>query len=184
MICRAHKYCSSWHTGVFFVPLFMLIFTVSGLSKSYLADSSAVNKTPKETRNGIRLPTLEDDVGGVIRRNETIVQDHNLAYNFVEKMPTFPGGDKNLRRYIAKNTHYPKHAKEKIITGRVMVQFIVDKTGKLIEPKVVRGIEQECDKEALRLIKNMPRWIPGKQDGHIVKVRILLPISFPPHDNN
>lgn len=94
------------------------------------------------------------------------------------KIPTFPGGSLELIEYIARHLKYPKKAKDKGIHGRVIVSFIIDCDGSISDAKIVRGIDPDCDKEALRLINGMPRWIPAQQNGENIGVRLTLPIIF------
>lgn len=101
-----------------------------------------------------------------------------FAKTVVEEMPQFPGGESALIDYFNKNLKYPATAKGKGIQGRVYINFIISKNGKVLYPYVVRGIDKECDKEALRLIRNMPVWKPGKEKGKAVLVRYNLPVRF------
>lgn len=96
----------------------------------------------------------------------------------VDVMPQFPGGMSEVMKYIAKNLCYPKIAKENGIQGRVIVRFIVSASGKVENVKVLRSLDPYCDKEAIRLVKSMPNWIPGKEDGKAVSVYYTLPIVF------
>lgn len=93
-------------------------------------------------------------------------------------MPQFPGGDKELLSYIAKNLHYPVIAAENGIQGKVFVRFVVSATGKVEDVTVVRSLDPNCDKEALRVICSLPQWIPGKQNGRNVPVYYTVPITF------
>ena len=99
-------------------------------------------------------------------------------FGVVEQMPAFHGGDAALRKYLAENTHYPEEAKEKGVQGRVVVNFVVEKDGSITDVKVVRGIDPLLDKEAVRVVKTMPKWIPGKQSLVPVRVKYVLPVSF------
>jgi len=99
-------------------------------------------------------------------------------FTFVEEYPEFPGGDKALREYILNNIKYPEVARTSGITGTVYVQFVVEKDGSISDVKVVRGIGGGCDEEAVRVVKSMPRWKPGKQKGQPVRVYFTLPIEF------
>jgi len=99
-------------------------------------------------------------------------------FTFVEEYPEFPGGDKALREYILNNIKYPEVARTSGITGTVYVQFVVEKDGSISDVKVVRGIGGGCDEEAVRVVKSMPRWKPGKQRGQPVRVYFTLPIEF------
>ena len=96
----------------------------------------------------------------------------------VENMPIFPGGDLGLMKYIQKNVKYPPIAKEYNITGKVYVSFIVDKTGSVTNVKIVRGVDKNLDAEALRVVKSLPKYKPGKQRGKAVRVMFTIPINF------
>ena len=95
-----------------------------------------------------------------------------------EQMPTFPGGDEALFKYLSENIKYPPLAIEQGIQGKVIVQFVVNKDGSIVDPKVVRSLDPSCDKEALRVIKNMPKWNPGRNMGRPVRVKFTAPVSF------
>ncbi len=109
-----------------------------------------------------------------------IVNSDNDIYNFytLEQKPEFPGGEKGLLSYIAKHTEYPNKAKRKNITGKVYVQFIIDKEGKVTNVKVLRSAHPLLDKSALKVIKSLPDWKPGKQRGKNVKVSFQVPINY------
>lgn len=96
----------------------------------------------------------------------------------VEKMPIFSGGENELYKYVASSVVYPTVAKESGITGTVIVTFIVEKDGSVTNVKILKGIGGGCDEEALRVVKAMPKWSPGKQDGKPVRVQFNLPIRF------
>ena len=100
------------------------------------------------------------------------------VYDVVEKMPSFPGGSKALMEYLDKNIKYPVSAQKNLLEGRVILQFIVDKKGRLSDIKVARSVEPSLDAEAVRVVKAMPRWNPGMQNGEAVKVRYTLPVNF------
>ena len=95
-----------------------------------------------------------------------------------EVMPQFPGGDQAMMKFVAENVQYPQEARDKEISGRVMVGFIVEKDGSVNEVKVVKGIGGGCDEEAVRVVKAMPKWKPGKQKGKPVRVHYTLPLTF------
>ena len=107
-----------------------------------------------------------------------VADDNSHVFKVVDKMPKFPGGIKALISYLAKNIHYPAKAKKQGIQGRVYVHFIVNKDGSVSDVKILRGISPECDAEAIRVVKNMPNWIPGEQKGQKVRVVFNLPIKF------
>lgn len=101
-------------------------------------------------------------------------------YTIVEQMPSFKGGDAAMIKFIQKNVKYPQAEKEAGISGTCYVTFIVEKNGKLGEIKILRGVSggPGLDKEALRVVKKMPKWKPGKQNGKKVRVQYNLPIKY------
>lgn len=105
-----------------------------------------------------------------------IVQDS--VFTVVEVMPEFPGGANAMMKYVSENIHYPEIAKNKGIQGRVFVNFVVEKDGKVSDVKVLRGIGGGCDEEAIRVVAAMPNWTPGTQRGEAVRVSFNLPIKF------
>jgi protein TonB len=104
--------------------------------------------------------------------------EEQQIFMVVESMPAFPGGESELHRYLAENIKYPQMAKESGIQGRVFVTFVVEKNGSVTDVKVLRGIGGGCDEEAIRVVKNMPKWTPGKQRGKPVRVQFNLPVKF------
>jgi len=96
----------------------------------------------------------------------------------VEQMPEFPGGDKALYQFLAKNIKYPAVAKDNGIEGKVYIKFVINEDGSVSQANVARGIGGGCDEEALRVVKDMPKWKPGKQRGKNVKVWYTLPVYF------
>jgi TonB family protein len=104
--------------------------------------------------------------------------DKNGVYQIVEEMPQYPGGEQALLKYVSDNITYPQEAKDKEIQGRVFVSFVIEKDGSVNEVKVLRSIGGGCDEEAVRVIKGMPKWKPGKQEGKPVRVSYTMPINF------
>lgn len=104
-------------------------------------------------------------------------QDVNQTLLKVEQPPQFPGGEAALVNWLKANIQYPV-AQEEVAQGRVVVQFIVEKDGSIGEAKVARSCHPELDKEALRVVKNLPKFIPGKHDGQDVRCMFALPINF------
>ena len=102
----------------------------------------------------------------------------DFVYDVVEKMPSFPRGHQALMEYLEKNIKYPAKAVNNKIQGRVIVQFTVDEKGRLSDIKVVKSVEPSLNAEAVRVVKSMPRWNPGMQNGKAVKVRYTLPVTF------
>ena len=108
---------------------------------------------------------------------EEEVQEQEI-FQIVEEMPAYPGGDQKLMEYVAKNIKYPQIARETGIQGRVFVGFVVEPDGSVSNVKVLRGIGGGCDEEAMRVVKSMPKWKPGKQRGKAVRVSYMLPVNF------
>lgn len=98
-----------------------------------------------------------------------------VKYEYVERMPR---PNYNLNKYLSKNIHYPDSARAHNIEGRVIVKFLVNEDGQISDCKIINSVDRDCDAEALRVVKEMPRWKPGKQDGKPVKVFFHLPIMF------
>ena len=150
-------------------------------------------EVPKQTT---QLEIVQDDVevedieiNADVDQNEVIeeyvpveveeedVQEQEI-FQIVEEMPAYPGGDQKLMEYVAKNIKYPQIARETGIQGRVFVGFVVEPDGSVSNVKVLRGIGGGCDEEAMRVVKNMPKWKPGKQRGKAVRVSYMLPVNF------
>ena len=93
-------------------------------------------------------------------------------------MPDYPGGQKELLSFLSRNIKYPTKAEENKIQGRVVIQFVVNKDGSVSDAKVVRSVDPELDKEALRVINTMPKWKPGMQRGKPVRVKFTVPVMF------
>ena len=100
------------------------------------------------------------------------------VYDVCEQMPTYEGGDAALLKYLGENWKLPDEYKERGIQGRMVVGFIVEKDGSLTNIKVLRAVDIAIDAEVLRVVKGMPKWIPGRQNGKRVRVRYLLPIHI------
>ena len=104
--------------------------------------------------------------------------EENRIHVVVERMPEFPGGEAAMNQFINRTIRYPVIAQENGIQGRVVVQFVVNTDGKIVDVEVVRGVEESLDKEAVRVVKAMPPWNPGRQGGKNVRVKYTLPIRF------
>ena len=125
----------------------------------------------------------DDKDGEVLKLKETVAQpepkpEPEKVFEVVEQMPSFPGGDKALLEYLSNNIKYPVVAQENGVQGRVVVSFVVEKDGSITDVKVVRSVDPSLDKEAQRVVKSMPKWIPGKQNGSAVRVKYNVPVSF------
>ncbi len=141
----------------------------------------------QETTTAIGATTFDqgtDDLN-VVReyQDEAIVEEKtpvedNKVFEAVEQMPTFPGGEAELMKYLSKNLSYPTLAAEHGIQGTVLLQFVVQKDGSIGEVKVVRSKDPDLDKEAVRVVKGMPKFIPGRMNGQAVNVWFTLPVRF------
>lgn len=128
-----------------------------------------------------------DEVGGaVLKAKEDIaapeppkhVVEETKIFTVVEQMPMYPGGDGALMGYLRDNIHYPTVAAENGVQGRVVVGFVVERDGSITDVKILRGVDPSLDREAMRVVKSMPRWNPGKQNGSAVRVQYRVPVSF------
>ena len=104
--------------------------------------------------------------------------EEQQIFQVVEEMPEFPGGQKECMKFLRDNIKYPQISQENGVQGRVIVQFVVNADGSIVDPVVVRGVDPYLDKEALRVVKLMPKWKPGKQRGKAVRVRFTQPVMF------
>ncbi len=129
----------------------------------------------EEIENEVEVEDTESDEDVEIEIEE---EDDDEFFMVVENMPEFPGGDLGLMKYIQKNVKYPPIAKEYNITGKVYVSFIVDKSGSVTNVKIVRGVDKNLDAEAVRVVKSLPKYKPGKQRGKAVRVMFTIPINF------
>ena len=150
-------------------------------------------EVPKQTT---QLEIVQDDVevedidiNAEVEQNEVIeeyvpveVEEEEVVeqeiFKIVEEMPSYPGGEQKLMEYVAKNIKYPQIARETGIQGRVYVNFVVEPDGSVSNVSVLRGIGGGCDEEAMRVVKNMPKWKPGKHRGKAVRVQYMLPVNF------
>ena len=114
----------------------------------------------------------------VIEEKEPVADKPAEVFISVEQMPQFPGGEAALLKYLSSHINYPPMAAESNIQGRVVVQFVVDKTGKVGEVTVVRSVDKELDREAVRVCKSLPKFVPGRQNGQPVSVWYTLPVTF------
>ena len=136
---------------------------VAGLSVGLLgASQSALAQQPE----AVRMDTIEKAAEDV------------EIFGMMEEMPCFPGGEAKLAEYIAKNLNYPQEAIEKGIEGRVFVGFVIDVDGSVTDVEVKRGIGYGCDEEAVRVIKSLPKWKPGKILGELQRVSYMIPVTF------
>ena len=126
-----------------------------------------------------------DEVGGeVLKAKEEIKApeppkvEEEKVFDVVEQMPSFPGGNAALMKFLNENIHYPVVAQENGVQGRVVVSFVVERDGHITDVQIARSVDPSLDKEAQRVVKSMPKWIPGKQNGSAVRVKFNVPVSF------
>lgn len=127
----------------------------------------------------------DDSNGEILKAKEIIAQpeppkhvEEDKVFDIVEQQPLFPGGQSALMQFLHDNIKYPVVAQENGVQGRVTVQFVVEKDGSITDVHVLRGVDPSLDKEAVRVVKSMPRWTPGKQNGTTVRVNYRLPVLF------
>ncbi len=121
---------------------------------------------------------IRNDIAVNTNESEEKKEVANKVFDVVEQMPSFPGGNEALMKFLSDNVKYPVVAQENGVQGRVVVSFVVEKDGSITDVKVVRSVDPSLDKEAARVVKSMPRWIPGKQNGAAVRVKYNVPVSF------
>lgn len=142
----------------------------------------------EKSNKAIGALTVEgtDEVGGeVLKIRDEIAPpeppkavEDNKIFEVVEQKPSFPGGDGALMSWLSQNIKYPSIAAEMGVQGRVIVQFVVEKDGSITDVKIAKSVDPSLDKEAARVIKSMPQWIAGRQNGSAVRVRFTVPVTF------
>ena len=137
------------------------------------AQAGAVDIT--EGSNDLNKVTIKEQV---IAETKPVEDEQPMSIAMVEQKPSFPGGEEAMYKWLSDHINYPPAASEDGVQGRVVVEFVVSKTGSIENVKVVRGRHQALDKEAIRVIKAMPKWIPGRNNGQPVKVTYTLPVTF------
>ena len=151
-------------TPILFAGFKCLLFAISAIVLLVIviapARANAQDKREKTTQT--RKDTAPDD----------------KVYEVCEQMPIFEGGDAALLKYLRENLKYPDKTKDRGVQGRLVIGFIVEKDGSLTDVKVLRPVDIDLDAEVLRLVKGMPKWLPGRQNGKRVRVRYLLPIHI------
>ena len=155
----------------------------NGAMKFYLKGTTdkeilaAMSQHAKKMGNGEPLRVTIKKPEGQANNHEDTAQKGEI-FMVAEEQPMFPGGMAELMKYLQKEIKYPKEAMEKKIQGRVIVQFVVNKDGSICEDTVVKSVDPQLDAEAIRVIRSMPDWTPGKQKGEPVRVRFTLPVTF------
>ena len=129
-----------------------------------------------DSKNGINIDDLKDNqsAGGTT----VPPKEEEIYENIVEQPAQFPGGESALQNYISKNTKYPSIAQEQGLEGTVHLRFVVEKDGRVGNVTVLKGLSKECDREAVRVIKSLPRFTPARQQGHPVRVYYTIPVRY------
>jgi len=160
-------------------------FTPPIITKSEVREEDEMKSTDEIINSNVAVSIANiqgtDEVNGKdIAELNDIIQEpvQEKPYEYVEQMPQYPGGEAEMRAFIQKNLHYPTVAMENGIQGRVFVRFVISKTGEVSEIEIIRSLDPSCDKEAIRVVKLMPKWIPGKQNGNAVSVIYTMPVVF------
>jgi protein TonB len=137
-------------------------------------ETPQISTETQEGTGGDEIVIPDEGTGTVV---EPVIE---APLTIVEQMPTFPGGEAEMMKYIQKNVQYPQVEKEAGVSGTCYVTFVVEKDGNITDVKVLRGVNggPGCDREAIRVVKSMPNWKPGKQNGREVRVQFNLPIKF------
>ncbi len=151
------------------------IKTQDELKETETAFGQKDNKEGTEDRNVTR--TLKEEVV-VEKPVEKPKEVHEEIFKSVEQMPQFPGGDAALMKYLSSHINYPPMAAENNVQGKVILQFVVEKDGRVGEVKVARSVDKDLDKEAIRVVKSLPKFTPGRQNGQPVRVWYTLPVTF------
>ena len=136
--------------------------------------------TEDKQGNDDAAPTIEENPSElkVVEAPPPVVEDRTYEMFDIQKPPSFPGGEKELLRFLAENIKYPPLARENNIQGNVALTFVVNKNGSVSDVTILRDIGGGCGKEAVRVVNSMPRWNPGEANGNPVKVRFTLPVRF------
>ena len=151
-----------------------------------VADEDQMKSQEELTESKVTISIADvqgtDEEGGVLvedlKQVVTEAPVEEEVFDMVEQAPQFPGGPAELMGWLSKNIRYPVIAQENGIQGRVICQFVVGSDGSVRDIKVMRGVDPSLDKEAIRVIQSMPKWIPGRQNGKAVSVRYTLPVTF------
>ena len=165
MITKSEKTKGLWWRLLVTLPVLavMLVANTNATAKEQLAENNSEAK----------IIATEDIKTDVQQSKDSIYEAGD-----VEVMPQFPGGDEAMMKFIQENTVYPENAKKKGIGGKTFVAFTIEKDGSITDVKVLRGCDKECDAEAVRVVKSMPKWKPGKVKGQPVRVNFTMPFVF------
>ena len=167
------SYRSMWkYTLILPIVAVLLFFNCTFQSKTNPDNDQPVTVTEVKV-------TQDDSASNDSTTVITIAESGKIQiFDHVEEMPRFPGGESELLKWLTDNMNYPKEAVEKGIQGRVILRFVISPDGPIENVEVLKGLDPSCDEEAVRTVKKMPNWIPGKQKGKPVYVYYSLPIVY------
>jgi len=159
--------------NVLFMPLLIGLLYVNNLR------AQDIDKEEKISDETVAISNANDTTQIQESQSETLIfPDKNGVYTHVEEMPQFPGGEAEMMKFLSQNIRYPLKAMEKGIQGTVVCRFVVDSIGEVKNVVVLKKIDPLLDQEAIRIIKLMPKWIPGKHNGKAVSVSYIIPVGF------
>ena len=168
MITKNQKVKGSVIKVLLTLPVFALLI---------LLNTQCDNTKPNEEKQQPAVTETETILEQPVYDKEALNLQDSI-YRVAEVMPQYPGGPNEIMRYIQENIKYPQSAKANKIEGRVYVTFVVEKDGSITNAAVLRGIDKECDAEALRVVSSMPKWTPGQQKGEVVRTQFTIPIYY------
>ena len=160
--------------GIIKYTLFVLLFAVLLFVNNLQAQDAM-----KDPKNLDKIVVIDP-----ANEIEQLQESRGEVFTHVEEMPKYPGGDKAMMKYLSQNIKYPDEAQKQGIEGTVVCRFVVSSTGEVTDVTIVKSLSPETDEEAIRVVKDMPKWIPGKQKGEEVSVYYVLPIRFKLSGNN
>jgi protein TonB len=148
------------------------------MSQDDRMQTDAIAGSVTNSEGTTNLNNIREHINEIVVEERPVEEKPVEVFISVEQMPQFPGGDEALIKYLSSHINYPPMAAENNIQGRVVVQFVVDKTGKVGDVNVVRSVDKDLDKEAVRVCKSLPKFVPGRQNGQPVSVWFTLPVTF------
>ena len=149
------------------------------MSQDERMQTDAIAGSVTNSEGTTNINNISEQIKEVVVEDKKPVEEKPAEiFKSVEQMPQFPGGDEALIKYLSSHINYPPMAAENNIQGRVVVAFVVDKTGKVGEVNVVRSVDKDLDREAVRVCKSLPKFVPGRQNGQPVSVWFTLPVTF------
>ena len=173
---------SEKHCGFYFVPVELRDGFKTMVPNLQKTNTTLFWERVKKVKADIdafwnRLDSLESNEvpDTVIQYNQP---ESDRVFSVVEQMPSFPGGMGAMMQYLSSNIKYPKEAEKKGIQGRVLLSFIVQTDGSITDVRISKSVDPSLDKEAIRVVKSMPKWIPGRQNGEPVRVKYTFPVTF------